>query len=39
MIRDCVEQVNADLAADEKMPACQIHRFLILHKEHEDEDG
>ncbi|MCX9156262.1 AMP-binding protein [Niveibacterium sp. 24ML] len=39
LIRDCVEQVNADLAADEKMAACQIHRFLILHKELDADDG
>ncbi|WP_172202321.1 AMP-binding protein [Niveibacterium sp. COAC-50] len=39
LIRECVEQVNADLAADEKMAACQIHRFLILHKELDADDG
>ncbi|GAA5175345.1 AMP-binding protein [Niveibacterium umoris] len=39
LICECVEQVNADLAADEKMAACQIHRFLILHKELDADDG
>ncbi len=39
MIRDCIEQVNADLAADEKLAGCQIHRFLVLHKELDADDG
>jgi long-chain acyl-CoA synthetase len=39
LIRDCVEKVNADLAADEKLAGSQIHRFLILHKELDADDG
>jgi long-chain acyl-CoA synthetase len=39
LVRDCVEKVNADLAADEKLAASQIHRFLILHKELDADDG
>lgn len=39
LIKDCVEQVNADLAADEKLAGSQIHRFLILHKELDADDG
>jgi long-chain acyl-CoA synthetase len=31
--------VNADLAADEKLAGSQIHRFLILHKELDADDG
>ncbi|NTV11798.1 MAG: long-chain fatty acid--CoA ligase, partial [Zoogloea sp.] len=39
LIRDCVEQVNADLATDPRMAAAQIRRFLILHKELDADDG
>ncbi|PPE70461.1 AMP-binding protein [Caldimonas thermodepolymerans] len=39
LIRECVEQVNADLCADEKLAGCQISRFLILHKELDADDG
>ena len=33
LIKDCVEKVNADLAADQKLAGSQIKRFLLLHKE------
>ena len=39
LIRECIEKVNADLAADEKVAGSQIHRFLILHKELDADDG
>jgi len=39
LIRDCVERVNADLARDPKLSASQIHRFVILHKELDADDG
>jgi len=39
LIRECVEQVNADLAADERLAGSQICRFLILHKELDADDG
>ncbi len=39
LIRECVEQVNRDLAADAKLAGSQIHRFLILHKELDPDDG
>jgi long-chain acyl-CoA synthetase len=38
LIRDCVEQVNRDLAADPKLAASQVVRFLILHKELDPDD-
>jgi long-chain acyl-CoA synthetase len=38
LIRECIEQVNADLAADPMMAASQIRRFLILHKELDADD-
>ena len=39
LIRECVEKVNADLARDPKLAASQIHRFVILHKELDADDG
>ena len=39
LVRECVEQVNADLAADERLAGSQICRFLILHKELDADDG
>ena len=39
LIKDCVEKVNADLAADEKLAGSQISRFLVLHKELDADDG
>jgi long-chain acyl-CoA synthetase len=39
LVRECVERVNADLAADPKLAASQLHRFVILHKELDPDDG
>ena len=39
LIRECVERVNADLAAEPEIANSQIHRFLILHKELDADDG
>jgi long-chain acyl-CoA synthetase len=39
LIRDCIEKVNADLAADALLAGSQVHRFLILHKELDADDG
>ncbi|MDH4062583.1 MAG: AMP-binding protein, partial [Aquincola sp.] len=39
LVADCVRKVNADLASDERLAACQISRFLILHKELDADDG
>jgi long-chain acyl-CoA synthetase len=39
LIRECVEKVNADLARDPKLFGSQIHRFVILHKELDADDG
>jgi long-chain acyl-CoA synthetase len=39
LLRECVEKVNADLAADEKLSGSQISRFLVLHKELDADDG
>ncbi len=39
LLKECVEQVNADLAADERLAGSQISRFLVLHKELDADDG
>ncbi len=39
MMKGHVEEVNQDLAKDPTMSGCQIHRFLILHKELDPDDG
>src|SRR5690606_9822074 len=38
LIRDCVTQVNADLANDPKLAGSRISAFLILHKELDPDD-
>ncbi|MCF8178362.1 MAG: AMP-binding protein [Sulfuritalea sp.] len=38
LIRECVEQVNADLSHDAMVAETQIHRFLVLHKELDPDD-
>uniref|UniRef100_UPI00333F2EBC AMP-dependent synthetase/ligase n=1 Tax=Castellaniella defragrans TaxID=75697 RepID=UPI00333F2EBC len=38
LIRDCIDQVNRDLANDPKLAGSQIARFLILHKELDPDD-
>ncbi|HJV60369.1 MAG TPA: AMP-binding protein [Albitalea sp.] len=39
LVRECVEKVNADLSQDERLAGSQIHRFLVLHKELDADDG
>jgi long-chain acyl-CoA synthetase len=39
LIAGCVEQVNRDLAEEPHLAGSQIHRFLILHKELDADDG
>ena len=38
LIRDCIEQMNAELASDPLMERTQVHRFLVLHKELDPDD-
>lgn len=38
-IRGHVEEVNKSVAQDEMLSGCQIHRFLVLHKELDADDG
>ena len=39
LIGECVAKVNADLASDSTLARSQIHRFLVLHKELDADDG
>ncbi|MCA2014123.1 AMP-binding protein [Pararhodobacter sp. CCB-MM2] len=39
MIQEHVEEVNASVAQDPMLSGCQIHRFLVLHKELDADDG
>lgn len=39
LILECVEKVNADLAADALLAGSQVSRFLVLHKELDADDG
>ncbi|MEL6680499.1 MAG: AMP-binding protein, partial [Pseudomonadota bacterium] len=38
-VQQHVEDVNRSVAEDEMLSGCQIHRFLILHKELDADDG
>ncbi|MCC5992081.1 MAG: AMP-binding protein [Rhodobacteraceae bacterium] len=38
-IQEHVETVNESVAQDEMLAGCQIHRFLVLHKELDADDG
>jgi long-chain acyl-CoA synthetase len=38
-IQSHVEEVNASVAKDPMLSGCQIHRFLVLHKELDPDDG
>jgi len=39
MIQSHIEEVNRSIAGDEMLSGCQVHRFLILHKELDPDDG
>ncbi len=39
MMGEHVDQVNKDLASEERVAGAQIHRFLVLHKELDADDG
>ena len=38
-IQSHVEEVNRSVAGDEMLSGCQVHRFLVLHKELDADDG
>jgi len=39
LVRECLESINVELAQDTVMCHSQVHRFLILHKELDADDG
>jgi long-chain acyl-CoA synthetase len=39
MIQSHVEEANRSIAKDEMLSGCQVHRFLVLHKELDADDG
>jgi len=39
MIQGYISEVNQTIAEDELLSGCQIHRFLVLHKELDPDDG
>ena len=38
-IQSHVEEVNQSVAVDEMLSGCQVHRFVVLHKELDADDG
>jgi len=38
-VQEHVEAVNASVAEDEMLSGCQLHRFVVLHKELDADDG
>ncbi len=38
-IKGHVEDVNASVAQDEMLSSCQVHRFVVLHKQLDADDG
>ncbi|WP_027262418.1 AMP-binding protein [Sedimentitalea nanhaiensis] len=38
-IQSHVEEVNASVAEDDMLSGCQVHRFVVLHKELDADDG
>ena len=38
-IQSHVEEVNESIAEDEMLSGCQVHRFVVLHKELDADDG
>jgi long-chain acyl-CoA synthetase len=39
MIQSHVEETNRSVADDEMLSGCQVHRFVVLHKELDADDG
>ncbi|GIT88325.1 AMP-binding protein [Roseobacter sp. OBYS 0001] len=39
MIQEHVEEVNTSVAEDVMLSGCQVHRFVVLHKELDADDG
>ena len=39
LVKECINKVNKDLSKDSRLGGSQIHRFIILHKELDADDG
>ena len=39
LVADCIAKANADMASDAALARAQIHRFLLLHKRLDADDG
>ena len=39
MVKEHIDEVNLSVSKDKMLASCQIHRFLILHKELDADDG
>ena len=39
ILRGHVEEVNKSVAADPMLAGCQVHRFVVLHKQLDADDG
>ncbi|MBJ3764110.1 AMP-binding protein [Maribius pontilimi] len=39
MMRDHVAEVNESIAQDDMLSGCQVHRFVVLHKQLDADDG
>jgi long-chain acyl-CoA synthetase len=39
MIQNHIEETNQSIADDPMLSGCQVHRFLVLHKELDADDG
>ena len=39
MMKAHVAEVNASVAEDEMLSGCQVHRFIVLHKQLDADDG
>ena len=39
MIKEHIEEVNVSISEDKMLAGCQVHRFIVLHKELDADDG
>ena len=38
-VKEHIEEINQSISKDPMLASCQIHRFLVLHKELDADDG
>ena len=39
MVKEHIEEVNISISEDKMLAGCQVHRFIVLHKELDADDG